>query len=49
MIKKEERDKNSFYWEYDKCEDGARAVRTWGDSGILSLWIDFMMKKCTMQ
>ncbi len=41
MIKKTDRDKNSFYWEYDKYEDGARAVRTWGDGGILSLWIDY--------
>lgn len=41
MIKKTDRDKNSFYWEYDKYEDGARAVRTWGDGGVLSLWIDY--------
>ena len=41
MTKKTDREKNSFYWEYDKYEDGARAVRSWGDGGVLSLWIDY--------
>lgn len=31
LIRKTDRNRNSFYWEYDKYEDGARAVRTWGD------------------
>ena len=41
MIKKTDRNRNSFYWEYDKYEEGARAVRSWGDGGVLSLWIDY--------
>ena len=41
MIRKTDRNRNSFYWEYDRYEDGARAVKTWGDEGILSLWIDY--------
>lgn len=41
MIKKTDRDRNSFYWEYDKYEDGARAVRSWGDGDVLSIWIDY--------
>ncbi len=41
LIRKMDRNKNSFYWEYDRYEDGARAIRTWGDEGVLSLWIDY--------
>ncbi len=41
MVRKKDRNRNSFYWEYDKYEDGARAVRSWGDGGVLSLWIDY--------
>ena len=41
LIRKTDRNRNSFYWEYDKYEDGARAVRTWGDGDVLSLWIDY--------
>lgn len=41
LIRKMDRNKNSFYWEYDRYEDGARALRTWGDEGVLSLWIDY--------
>ena len=41
LVKKTDRNKHSFYWEYDKYEDGARALHTWGDEGVLSLWIDY--------
>ena len=41
MIKKVDRNKNAFYWEYDHYEDGAKAVRTWGDGGVLSLWMEY--------
>ncbi len=41
LVKKMDRNKHSFYWEYDRYEDGARAIRTWGDEGVLSLWIDY--------
>ena len=41
LIKKTDRNNHSFYWEYDKYEDGARALRTWGDEDVLSLWIDY--------
>lgn len=45
LIKKTDRNLHSFYWEYDRYEDGARAVRTWGDGGLLSLWIDYHDKE----
>ena len=41
LIRKTDRNKHSFYWEYDRYEDGARAIRTWGDESVLSLWIDY--------
>ncbi|MBD5465423.1 MAG: hypothetical protein HDR22_06340 [Lachnospiraceae bacterium] len=41
LVRKTDRNKHSFYWEYDCYEDGARALRTWGDEGVLSLWIDY--------
>ncbi|MCM1258321.1 MAG: DUF6531 domain-containing protein, partial [Roseburia sp.] len=41
LVKKTDRNGHSFQWEYDKYEDGARAVRTWGEEGVLSLWIDY--------
>ncbi len=41
MIKKVDRNKNAFYWEYDCYEDGAKATRTWGDGGVLSLWMEY--------
>lgn len=45
MTKKVDRNKNAFYWEYDKYEDGARAIRTWGDGEVLSVWIDYHDKE----
>lgn len=41
LVKKTDRNKHSFYWRYDKYEDGARAVRTWGDGDVLSLWLEY--------
>ena len=41
LVRKTDRNKHSFYWEYDRYEDGAKAVRTWGDGDVLSLWIDY--------
>ena len=41
MIRKVDRNKNTFYWDYDCYEDGAKAVRTWGDGGVLSLWMEY--------
>lgn len=41
MTKKLDRNKNAFYWEYDCYEDGAKAIRTWGDGGVLSLWMEY--------
>lgn len=29
LVRKIDRNKNSFYWKYDKYEEGARAVGTW--------------------
>ena len=31
LVRKIDRNKNFFYWKYDKYEEGARAVGTWGD------------------
>ena len=45
LIRKTDRNKNSFYWEYDTYQYGARAIRTWGDGGVLSLWIDYHDKE----
>lgn len=41
MTKKVDRNRNAFYWEYDYYEDGARVIRTWGDGGVLSLWMEY--------
>ena len=45
MVRKTDRNQNTFYWEYDCYEDGARAIRTWGDGGVFSLWIDYYEKE----
>ncbi len=45
LVRKIDRNKNSFYWEYDCYQYGARAIRTWGDGGVLSLWIDYHDKE----
>ena len=41
LVRKIDRNKNSFYWKYDKYEEGARAVGTWGDGDVLNLQIDY--------
>lgn len=41
LVQKTDRNRNSFYREYDRYEDGARAVRTWGDGDVFSLWFDY--------
>jgi RHS repeat-associated core domain len=38
MIKKTDRNGQSFYWEYD---DKRRCVHTWGDGGLLEGWIAY--------
>lgn len=38
MIKKTDRNGQSFYWEYDKKR---RCVHTWGDGGLLEGYIDY--------
>lgn len=41
MIKKVDRNKDAFYWEYDCYEDGAKVIHAWGDGGVLSLWMEY--------
>lgn len=36
MIKKTDRNGQSFYWEYDGKSTGAKCTKTWGDGGILA-------------
>lgn len=36
MVKKTDRNGQSFYWEYDGKETGAKCIKTWGDGGILA-------------
>ncbi len=42
MIKKTDRNGQSFYWEYDGKKTGAKCVKTWGDGGILSGHIQYL-------
>ena len=41
MIKKVDRNKDAFYWEYDCYGDGAKVIHAWGDGGVLSLWMEY--------
>jgi RHS repeat-associated protein len=38
MVKKTDRNKQTFYWEYDKS---GRCIHTWGDGGLLEGWIAY--------
>ena len=35
MVKKTDRNGQSFFWEYDGFSTGARCIHTWGDGGLL--------------
>ncbi len=41
MVKKTDRNGQTFYWEYDGNKTGARCIHTWGDGGILEGWIEY--------
>ncbi|MGN6714479.1 DUF6531 domain-containing protein [Anaerocolumna jejuensis] len=41
LRQKTDRNNHSFYWKYDKEEDGARAVESWGDGGVLTILIQY--------
>lgn len=41
MVSKKDRNGQTFYWEYDGPQTGARCVHTWGDGGILEGWIEY--------
>ena len=45
LRQKTDRNNHSFYWKYDKEEDGARAVESWGDGGVLTVLIDYHDKE----
>ncbi|NML41700.1 hypothetical protein HHL17_31230 [Chitinophaga sp. G-6-1-13] len=42
MIKKTDRNHNSFYWEYDK---EARCIHTTGDKGVVEGWLEYYPDK----
>jgi RHS repeat-associated protein len=41
MIKKTDRNGQTFYWEYDGNSTGARCIHTFGDGGVLSGKIEY--------
>lgn len=41
LRQKTDRNNHSFYWKYDKEEDGARAIESWGDGGVLTILIAY--------
>jgi RHS repeat-associated protein len=41
MVKKTDRNGQTFYWEYDGKKTGARCVHTWGDGGWQEGWIAY--------
>ncbi|WP_315814933.1 hypothetical protein [Paraflavitalea speifideaquila] len=41
MVKKTDRNGQTFYWEYDGVTTGARCVHTWGDGGLLEGSIEY--------
>ena len=41
MLRKTDREGQSFYWEYDGKETGARCIHTWGDGGYQEGWIEY--------
>ncbi len=41
MVKKTDRNGQSFYWEYDGTKPKSRCVHTWGDGGILEGRIEY--------
>jgi RHS repeat-associated protein len=41
MVKKTDRNGQTFYWEYDGTKTGARCVHTWGDGGWQEGWIEY--------
>ena len=42
MVKKTDRDRHTFYWEYDSNRiENARCVHTWGDGGWQEGWIEY--------
>lgn len=41
MVKKTDRNGQSFYWEYDGKTTGAKCIKTWGDHNILSGTISY--------
>ena len=45
LRQKTDRNNHSFYWNYDQEGDGARAVESWGDGGVLTVLIDYHDKE----
>ena len=41
LVKRTDRNKNSFYWEYEKQKIGARVIKTWGDENVLAVHIEY--------
>ena len=41
MVKKTDRNGQTFYWEYDGTKPKSRCIHTWGDGGILEGFIEY--------
>lgn len=41
MVEKTDRNGQTFYWEYDGPNTGARCIHTWGDDGWQEGWISY--------
>ncbi len=45
MVKKTDRNGQSFYWEYDNKDVGARCIHTWGDGGLQEGRMEYFPQK----
>lgn len=46
MMKKTDRDRHTFYWEYENGQQGkSRCIHTWGDGGWQEGWIEYHPEK----
>lgn len=45
MVKKTDRNGQSFYWEYDGSHTGSRCIHTWGDGGLQEGRIEYHPKE----
>lgn len=41
MVEKTDRNNQTFYWEYEGHNTGAKCIHSWGDTGLLEGWIKY--------